>query len=106
MARVRWRVVRAGFEKQDLAFNESLAERLLAGEAADDFAIALDQCGFKIVPQSPALASEKWPLTCRDVLVPSWCVSVAESDAQARAGAHVACDIDKHRPRPRACGVR
>lgn len=80
MARWAWRVIRAGFEQADRAYNSRLAERLLCSALADDFAIALDQIGFKIVPLDGH--ADRWPLTeaAPPSLCPTWCVSVRKQE--------------------------
>jgi hypothetical protein len=98
MARVRWRTGREGFEKEDRAFNERLAEALLSDPRIDDVVIAFGVLNWRLIGPS----GERWALLERTVLVPSWCISVAEAEADARRGAAVACEIDRHMPRPRA----
>jgi hypothetical protein len=43
----------------------------------------------------------KWPMIERTVHVPSWAISIADQDREARHGAAVVADIDKHRSRPK-----
>jgi hypothetical protein len=80
MARWAWRAVTTGSptEQLDRAFNERLAERLLCSAFADDFAIALNLVGFKIVPLAGPLYP--WPMTeaVPPSLCPSWCMNVKE----------------------------
>jgi hypothetical protein len=98
MPRTRWRTVREGHEKEDRAYNEDLAEKLLSDPAVDDMVIGFGVLGWRLVgPQG-----EKWPMQERTVLVPSWAVTVAEADRDARRGAAVVAEIDRHMPRPRA----
>jgi hypothetical protein len=100
MTRARWRTVREGHEKEDRAYNEDLAEKPLSGPGIDDVVIGLGLLGWRLVgPQG-----EKWPMQERTVLVPSWAATVAEQDREARRGAAVVAEIDRHMPRPRACG--
>ena len=88
MARWAWRPVRIGtpFEKSDIEYNSKLAERLLCSAFADDFAIALDLVGFKIVPLAGPLY--RWALTeaVPASLCPSWCVNVREQEATITSG--------------------
>jgi hypothetical protein len=94
--RVMWRsVVRT---REDRAHNERLAERLLVDEATDDYVIAFGVLGWRLSGPN----AERWPMIARTVLVPSWCISIAEQDRDARRGAAVVAEIDKHRPKPRA----
>jgi len=37
----------------------------------------------------------------RTVRVPPWALSVAEQDREARRGAAIAAEIDRHMPRPK-----
>jgi hypothetical protein len=98
MTRARWRQVREGHEKEDRAYNEDLAEKLLSGPAVDDIVIALGVLQWTVTgPQG-----EKWMMLERRVLTPSWAVSVAQAEHDAYHGAHVAAAIDRHMPRPRA----
>jgi hypothetical protein len=94
MQRVQWRTVRPGHEKEDQAFNEHLADKVLCAEAVDDVVIALDQIGWRIVNDS----GERWPMICRNTLTPSWCISIAEQDRDARYGAAIAVQIERRRP--------
>jgi hypothetical protein len=96
MARVRWRPVREGHEKEDRVFNEGLAEKLLADPAIDDVVISFGLLGWKLAGPH----GEKWPMVERTVHVPSWAASVAEQDQAARRGAAVVAEIDRHAPRP------
>jgi hypothetical protein len=92
-ARVRWRTIRKGHEKEDQAFNEHQAEKLLSDPAVDDLVIGFGLLGWRLVgPQG-----EKWPMQERTVLVPSWAATVAEQDRDARRGAAIAVEIARHR---------
>jgi hypothetical protein len=88
------RRTREGHEKEDRAFNEHLGDKLLCNEAVDDFVIAWGVLGWKLIGPN----GERWPMLCRCVLVPSWAISVAEQDRDARAGAAIAVDIERRRP--------
>jgi hypothetical protein len=98
MQRVQWRQPRRGHEREDIAHNEMLAERLLSDPTCDDFAIALDQIGFRIVGSN----DERWVMLDRRVLTPSWAVSVDQAERDAKRGAAVVAEIDRHMPRPKA----
>jgi hypothetical protein len=54
---VRWRKRRVGHEREDHEYNLALAERLLNSRLADDFVIAVDQVGWRLVPRSPAVVA-------------------------------------------------
>jgi hypothetical protein len=82
MQRVHWRTVRKGHEAEDRRHNENLASRILAADAIDDVAIALDQIGFMIVPQDGR--AEKWPMVSRLMLTPRWAASVPEQERDVR----------------------
>jgi hypothetical protein len=92
------RSVRQGHERSDREHNERLAERLLSDPATDDYLIAFDQLGWRLVGPN----GERWPMVSREVLTPSWCISVAEAERDAYRGASVVAAIDRHMPRPRA----
>jgi hypothetical protein len=94
MQRVQWQKVREGHEAEDRRRNETLAERVLSDPACDDFCIALDQVGFRIVGPN----GEKWTMLDRRMLTPSWAVSVDEAERDARAGAAVAVEAERRRP--------
>ena len=80
-------------ERADREHNEKLAEAILSDPAADNYAIACDLVGWRLTPQSPVLAGERWPLLSRLPLCPSWCMPVAEQGADVRRGqAMAACD--------------
>jgi hypothetical protein len=98
MQRVQWRTVRPGHERSDREHNERLAERLLSDPATDDYVIAFGVLNWRLVGPS----GERWPMIERTVLVPDWCISIAEQDRDARRGAAIVADIDRHMPRPRA----
>jgi hypothetical protein len=93
-ARARWRPVREGHEKEDRAFNEALADRLLADPAIDDVVIAFGLLNWRLIGPD----GEKWPMAERTVCVPDWAVSVSEQDRDARRGAAIAVAIDRRRP--------
>jgi hypothetical protein len=97
MARARWRPIRQGHEKEDRAYNEDLAEKLLSDPAVDDTIIAFGLTGWKLVGPDGA----RWPMAERTVHVPPWAATVAEQDRDARRGAAVVAEIDRHMPRPR-----
>jgi hypothetical protein len=97
VAQVRWRPVREGHEKEDRAFNEHLADRLLNDPAVDDIVIALGFLNWRLIGPD----GQKWPMVERTVPVPSWALSVAEQDREARRGAAIAVEIDRHLPRPK-----
>jgi hypothetical protein len=80
MTRARWRQVRQGHEKEDRAYNEDLAEKLLSDPAIDDIVIGLGLTGWKLVGP----CGERWPMAERTVLVPSWAVTVAEQARDVR----------------------
>jgi hypothetical protein len=92
-----WRSVRLGREKEDQAHNEALAGRLLSTELADDFVIAWGVIGWRLTGPN----GERWAMNARTILTPSWVISVAEAERDARRGAAVAAEIDRHMPRPR-----
>ena len=89
MRRIRWR---AGRARADIEHNERMAEALLNDPATDDYVVALDVVGFKIVAQSPALASERWPLLGRVPLVPDWAISVADQERDVRHAQRIAAE--------------
>jgi hypothetical protein len=91
----RWRPIREGHEKEDRAFNEHLADKLLSDPAVDDLVIALGLLNWRLVGPD----GERWPMVERTVHVPSWAVSVAEQDRDARRGAAIAVEIDRRKPR-------
>jgi hypothetical protein len=94
MAQVRWRPIREGHEKEDRAYNENLADKLLSDPKIDDTIIALGLLGWKLTGPG----SERWPMVERTVLVPSWALSVAEQDREALRGARIAVAAEPHRP--------
>jgi hypothetical protein len=93
-ARVRWRPVREGHEKEDRAFNEALADKLLSHPAIDDVVIALGLLNWRLIGPD----GQKWPMVERTVHVPAWALSVAEQDREARRGAAIAVAIGRRRP--------
>jgi hypothetical protein len=95
--RVPWRTVRPGHEREDQAHNEMLAERLVSNPAVDEYVISFGVLGWKLVGPH----GERWPMQVRTMLVPEWAQSVAEAEADARRGAAIVAEIDKHRPKPR-----
>jgi hypothetical protein len=94
MTLVRWRPVREGHEKEDRAYNEELADKLLSDPKIDDTIIALGLLGWKLTGPG----GERWPMVERTVHVPSWALSVAEQDREARRGAAIAVAIGRRRP--------
>jgi hypothetical protein len=97
MTRVRWRPIREGHLKEDRAYNENLADKLLSDPAMDDIVIALGLLSWKLTGPD----GEKWPMVERTVLVPPWALSVVEQDREARNGLAVVAEIDRHKPRPK-----
>jgi hypothetical protein len=87
---VPWRPVRIGtpYERQDREANERLAETLLSRPGADDYAVALDQIGFKIVPQSRWLANERWLMNGDPVLCPQWATGAHDQEIEINAHRH------------------
>jgi hypothetical protein len=91
---VRWRPIREGHEKEDRALNEHLADKLLSDPKIDDVVIAFGFLNWRLIGPD----GQKWPMVERTVHVPSWAISVAEQDREARRGAAIAVEIDRRRP--------
>jgi hypothetical protein len=67
----RFRRIRTdtAYEKADREHNIAMAERLLSTGLADDFIIAFDILGWKLIPG--ARIAGRWPATARRSSVPS-----------------------------------
>jgi hypothetical protein len=56
-------------------------DRLLSGSLADEFAIALDLCGWKIVPKNPEPGqTQRWFLNKPSADCPAWADNGVPSD--------------------------
>jgi hypothetical protein len=80
MQKPTWRKVRS---KSDVEHNERVTEQLLNDPMADDFAVALDQCGYMIVSRDGAVT---WPMVNASPLTPSWTVPVREQELAITRG--------------------